>query len=65
MRISLCLYAIWDGNYFRRMKEEDAGCTLRTYEKLVLWFSTNWPADLEWPEDVPRPDVDDKMRRAS
>lgn len=31
------------------------GMTTRTYHKAVLWFSENWPSDLEWPAGVERP----------
>lgn len=27
----------------------------RSYEAVIRWLSTNWPADLEWPAEVPRP----------
>jgi hypothetical protein len=29
--------------------------TLRTAERVIAWLSANWPADLDWPADVPRP----------
>lgn len=47
-------YAANDGKFFGRLKE-GAGCTLRKAARLVLWFSDNWPADLEWPRQIPRP----------
>lgn len=47
-------YAAQDGKYFDRL-EHGAGCTLRKAERLVQWFSDNWPADLEWPRDIQRP----------
>lgn len=31
------------------------GCHLRTANRVMAWFSDNWPADLAWPRDVPRP----------
>lgn len=30
-------------------------CTLTTYEKCMAWAVENWPEDLEWPRDIPRP----------
>jgi hypothetical protein len=30
------------------------GCTLATYERAMVWFGEEWPADLAWPEGVPR-----------
>ena len=47
-------YAANDGKFFRRL-DEGAGCTLKTAERVVEWFAANWPDDLEWPRDVPRP----------
>ncbi len=41
------------------------GCTVQTYEKAFRWFSENWPEDLEWPSDVPRPAPSDTERKAS
>lgn len=49
-------YAANDGKLFRRFAEEGAGCTVRRAASLVQWFSDNWPADLEWPAGIERPD---------
>ncbi|MDO9639648.1 MAG: hypothetical protein Q7J44_14000 [Pseudotabrizicola sp.] len=32
------------------------GCHFDTFVQSMSWFAENWPADLEWPENVPRPD---------
>lgn len=32
------------------------GFTVKTYDRLMLWLSANWPEGAEWPADVPRPD---------
>ena len=29
--------------------------TLRRVARVLQWFSDHWPADLEWPSDIPRP----------
>ena len=42
------------GQFFKGLRE-GADCTLRTAERVLAWFSANWPADLPWPADVPRP----------
>ena len=31
-------------------------CTVRTLDRAVSWFAANWPDDLAWPPDVPRPE---------
>ncbi|MDE0623526.1 MAG: hypothetical protein OXH83_17825 [Bryobacterales bacterium] len=33
-----------------------ASCTIRLYTRALQWFSAHWPAHLEWPPDVPRPE---------
>lgn len=38
--------------------------TTSIFERAMLWFSENWPTDLRWPEDVPRP-VADACREAA
>jgi hypothetical protein len=42
------------GQFFNDLRK-GAGCTLRTSDKVTAWFAANWPADLEWPRDIPRP----------
>ena len=32
------------------------GFTVKTYDRLMAWLSTNWPGDVDWPSDVPRPE---------
>lgn len=48
-------YAGRDGKILPRMKTERGGCTLRTANRMIIWFSAHWPEDLEWPSDIPRP----------
>ncbi|MBN7785173.1 hypothetical protein JYP51_09600 [Ponticoccus gilvus] len=31
------------------------GCNAKTLTKAFQWFSDNWPDDLAWPSDIPRP----------
>jgi hypothetical protein len=42
------------GGFFKHL-EAGAGCTLKTYRKVLTWFDENWPAGLAWPADVARP----------
>ncbi len=51
---TVSIYAANDGKFFQRI-EAGGGCTLRTAHRVVTWFSTNWPDDLAWPRDIPRP----------
>jgi len=32
------------------------GCTIRTYGRVLQWFSDHWPSDLTWPIEIQRPD---------
>lgn len=43
-----------DGMFFKRLAE-GSSCTLKTATLIFQWFSDHWPADLEWPRDIPRP----------
>lgn len=51
---SLGAYAVNDGKFFARL-ENGGSCTLRTAEKVMVYFRDVWPADLEWPNEVARP----------
>jgi len=48
------LLARGDGQYFKRLMD-GKGSTVRVSDAVMRWFSDNWPADLEWPSDIPRP----------
>jgi hypothetical protein len=39
---------------FKRLRAGH-GCNVTTYNTAIIWFSSNWPADLEWPEGIERP----------
>ncbi|AXI50384.1 hypothetical protein C1J04_05440 [Sulfitobacter sp. SK025] len=39
---------------FKRLRD-GKGCAVSTFNAALVWFSENWPADLEWPADIPRP----------
>lgn len=42
------------GGFFERLRV-GGGCTLKTAARVMQWFSDNWPDDLPWPADIPRP----------
>lgn len=44
---------------FARLRRGE-GCTLKTAKRVLGWFDENWPADLAWPENVPRPSKDQR-----
>lgn len=45
--------------------ERGADIQVRRLERTMRWFSDNWPADLTWPGDVPRPSQSDASVEAS
>lgn len=47
-------YAANDGKWLSGLKG-GTSCTLRKASSVIGWFSQNWPADLAWPADIPRP----------
>ena len=47
--------AVNDGKFYNRIST-GASCTIRTYNKVLQYFSDHWPLDLPWPVDIPRPD---------
>ncbi|WP_334193896.1 hypothetical protein [Pararhodobacter sp.] len=60
---TVAVYATNDGKFFDRLKR-GGSCTLKTAARVVGWFDTNWPTDLEWPRDIPRPPKSKKEKAA-
>ncbi len=48
------LRALKDNTFFRRIAQ-GSGFNVRTYDRLVVWFSENWPDGAKWPTEVVRP----------
>jgi hypothetical protein len=49
------LRAAGKGTYIADLKRGLVGLTIGRCDRIIQWFSDNWPADLEWPADIPRP----------
>ena len=47
-------YAAGSGDFCDRL-ERGHDLTTRRAARVVQWFSDHWPADLPWPDDIPRP----------
>lgn len=47
--------SIGDSRVLPRLKDGVSAPTLQTADAALRWFSANWPADLAWPSDIPRP----------
>lgn len=43
------------GDFFRNLKVKNYDCRTRTAARAMEWFEDNWPEDLTWPSDIPRP----------
>ena len=43
-----------DSRLYERLKK-GGDLRLKTFRRIVQWFSDNWPADLFWPAGIPRP----------
>lgn len=54
--LTVSTYAAVDGKVLPKLKGR-AGCTLRKAQNVLHWCHENWPEDLAWPADIPRPEV--------
>lgn len=52
---SVSTYATNDGKWLSGLKAGTTGCTVGRAARVTKWFSDNWPVNLAWPRDVPRP----------
>ena len=43
-----------DSSFLIRIRDGD-GFNVKTFDKAVAWFSTNWPDGVIWPDNVERP----------
>jgi len=44
--------ALNDNTFFARLHQSGAGFNVRTYDRLLYWFSANWPAGEPWPKRI-------------
>lgn len=59
---AISMRAMNKGDFFKRLMEPEIDCRTRTAAKLIAWFDANWPDDLEWPEGIHRPDINEEVR---
>jgi hypothetical protein len=52
---AISMRAFGKGDFFKNLMRPGADCRTRTAVRLLQWFTDNWPDDLEWPSDIPRP----------
>ena len=51
---TIARYASGNGDFYARLKRGH-DLTTRRAAKVIQWLSDHWPADLDWPDDIPRP----------
>jgi hypothetical protein len=53
---SLSTYAGCQAQFFVKIaRDKPVDFKISTYDRLVQWFSQNWPDDLQWPVGLERP----------
>jgi len=51
---AISMRALGKGDFFKKLMA-GGDCRTATAARVVTWFDANWPSDLEWPADIPRP----------
>lgn len=54
---SVSTYAANDGKWLPSLQLGNAGCTVRKATRVIRWLDENWPEELEWPREIPRPSM--------
>lgn len=55
--VTVARHATGDWRFFDRVSNGKASFTAKKYDSIVGWFAANWPAGLEWPVAVSRPET--------
>ena len=61
---SLGRWASGSGDFTPRL-ERGHDITTRRAARVAQWLSDHWPADLEWPSDIPRPEPNPDREKAA
>ena len=51
---TISTYVANDGKLLTRLRDGH-DITMRRHARILQWFSDQWPIDLPWPPDIPRP----------
>ena len=51
---AISMRALGKGDFFKKLME-GGDCRTATAARVLNWFDQNWPEDLTWPSDIPRP----------
>ena len=60
---AISMRALGKGDFFKNLMA-GGDCRTTTAARVLSWFDENWPADLEWPRDIPRPQPRKKKESA-
>ena len=60
---AISMRALGKGDFFKNLMA-GGDCRTTTAARVVGWFDANWPADLEWPRDIARPQPRKKKESA-
>lgn len=53
---AISMRALGKGDFFKKLIDQGHDCRTRTAERLMQWFSDNWPdQELDWPTGIHRP----------
>jgi hypothetical protein len=52
------LEAIRDPRFYAKLQAGTGSFKVLTYDRVVVWFASVWPAQLDWPNGIPRPVVE-------
>lgn len=61
---AISMRALGKGDFFKKL-EAGGDCRTTTAAKVAAWFSSNWPTDLSWPADIPRPEASPAALKAA
>lgn len=61
---AISMRALGKGDFFKNLIG-GADCRTSTAARLFNFFSDSWPADLDWPDEINRPSVDRRKRKAA
>lgn len=50
-----------DARFFSRIRSGKT-FTVKKFDDVVVWFSTNWPAQIVWPDNIVRPSIDEAVQ---
>lgn len=51
---AISMRALNKGDFFKKLRD-GGDCRTSTAANVLGWFAANWPAELAWPTDIPRP----------